>query len=643
MSLPGATEETEPTTIFEELNRNFIEPAVAQQVTENNANENDNNRIDNDQISDVGKCNQLTESQSVDVTDNVNLDNIEPIVHSDKVCDNNRNDGIEILNFNLQTIEDTKIDDDLGQAEVLSEAKTNISEENTNCDATVDSSEIKSDNLSLPSSDENTGKFLREVSPPPPPVPLVTYRWEDVRRDKQKVRSEEVKSRLNCIIFRIRLIFFFFFINLQGGYPWTYLDPHEPRVIVLNKDSKEDDQDKEPEELKTEESIVLTQVEFHCPVEEIDFEEKATCESAPSVTNEHKEKSFEVKKTRALPNFLKRALPNKKLDIQKANQSSSDQPLNSPTNTACCHPFVEKLKTMADKQLHKAKQYRTIRKHPLHDDEQIDLNEPQRILKLKESPKADRKEIASYVVKQDSDDVLEIIDLDESPSEVRKRQREEEHSTIVCPDEIIELPLRRDNETDDNKDADAESIEPTVADILESEFKSTPPPKSPRKHKEHVYEEIADPQLAESLENDPSVEEFISHLSLRKEGDKVVREAGDKTEDEGASALKPLSSIELETNDEPSSKLLAPISSIDSISEDERNLVPLPGSQEEIDETKETKEPELKSLLKREASPSSDKKVTFSMSTEENLDEPHREDVDLPEHVKITSKWSKMR
>lgn len=393
--------------------------------------------------------------------------------------------------------------------------------------------------------------------------------------------------------------------------------------------------------MRSEELRQLEEVELNYPEEETDFAEKLTFDSIPEVGNE---KPVEAKKTRTLPNFLKRALPSKKVDIQKANQSPSTHQLNSPTNTACCHPLVEKLKTMADKQLHKAKQYRTIRKHPLHDDERIDLNEPHQILKLKESPKADRKEIASYVVKQDSDDVLEIIDLDESPSEIRRHREEERTSTVIVPDEIIELPLSHNTANDDNKDA--ESIEPSVADILESELKSTstPPPKSPRKQKEHVYEEIDQSQPVDPLENDPTIQDFISHLSLRKDDHKIANELGDI--EASVSTLRPLSSIESETDDEPkaTSELLAPI-------DDERKSAPLPGVQEESDvddgkvdaKSEESKEPELKSLLKREASPSSDKKVTFSMSTEENSDEPHREDVDLPEHVKLTSKWSKMR
>lgn len=185
MSLPGA-ETTEPTTILEELNRNFIEPAVAQ-VTESNANENEHDlNTHNDQVDDVG--NQLAESQ-IDVTVKVNKDN-EQTVHSDKLCDSDRNDGIEILNFNLQTVDDTQFDEKLGQAEIIGEVKNICGEIKDRVDELAGSSDLKS--CSSPSSHENTGKFVREASPPP--VPLVTYRWEDVRRDKQKVRFEEVKS-----------------------------------------------------------------------------------------------------------------------------------------------------------------------------------------------------------------------------------------------------------------------------------------------------------------------------------------------------------------------------------------------------------------------------------------------------------------
>lgn len=402
-------------------------------------------------------------------------------------------------------------------------------------------------------------------------------------------------------------------------------------MIILNKEHNENQEREEPDEINDLEDIELDREEVEFDIEE---EEKVPKVSlVPKVSDEPLETPVEAKKTRTLPKFLKRALPHKKLDVEKAGQSTSCQQLNSPTATACCHPFVEKLKTMADKQLHKAKH--AIKKQ--RDDE------PQPILKLKESPKADRKEIASYVVKQDSDDVLEIMDLDESPSEVR-RNRDDERSTIVCPDEIIELPIARDNVKDDDKDA--ESIEPTATEILEAELKSTPPAKSPRKLKEHVYEEI-EQKLDEPPENDPAIDEFISRLSLLKEDEQIAREPADQDSDENVLTLRPLSTIESETEEEqiPSPTLFAPISHGNekrAVSEEKTEEAEKVAENIEI-KPEEIKEPELKSVLKREASPSTDKKVTFSMSTEDNSDEPHREDVDLPEHVKVNSKWSKMR
>lgn len=188
VSLPGA-EETEQTTILGELNRNFIEPVVERQTAETDANErvHDSN-VDNDQVSDVVGKNQLTECQ-IDVTDNVNTDSERVIIPADKLCNSDRNDGIEILNFNLQTIEDTDFDDKIDPTELKSEGigdKTEICDEST----LVGSGVVKSDSPSTASSQDNPGKSLREVSPPP--VPLVTYRWEDVRRDKKKVRFGEV-------------------------------------------------------------------------------------------------------------------------------------------------------------------------------------------------------------------------------------------------------------------------------------------------------------------------------------------------------------------------------------------------------------------------------------------------------------------
>lgn len=295
---------------------------------------------------------------------------------------------------------------------------------------------------------------------------------------------------------------------------------------------------------------------------------------------------------------------------------------------------------MADKQYHKGK--RNIKKYTLRgDDQKIVLEEPQKILNLKESPRAEHKVFASYVVKQDSDDVPEIMPMNESPSEIRRRREEEhnERSSTVVPDEIIELPV-----TDET---DAVSIEPTITELLEEEFKSNPPKKSPRKLKDHHYEDIDD------ADADPTVKDFVAQLSLNREDETISNELN------AGVTLRPISSIDSADFDEDGNEnqrlqaattkngLFAPLSSIDSTSSDDERR-----SKEDattLDVVLEIREPGdevvKRSNLKRETSPGAEKKVTFSPSTEdEPADEPHREDVDLPAHLKtVDNRWAKMR
>lgn len=311
----------------------------------------------------------------------------------------------------------------------------------------------------------------------------------------------------------------------------------------------------------------------------------------------------------------------------------------------CCHPIVEKLKTMADKQYNKGKM--NIRKLTIKSDEKLDLDEHQTILNLKESPRAERsKGFASYVVKhQDSDDVLEIVEMDESPSEVRRR-RDQEHAerlvTVLVPDEIIELPIQSPNHQEES--SDAISIEPTVNEILEEEFKTTAPNKAPRKSKEHYYEDIDIDD-----DNDPMISDFAAQL--RREDETFARQMLETS----SSVLRPLDSVESADSDtinvieETTTKAtLAPMSSIDSNSSDEeriRNRLSVLSEDPSLDvvlEIVENNDLELsgrKSNLKREVSPGLEKKVTFSSSTEAVESE---EDHEI-EHEKMDGRWSNMR
>lgn len=135
-----------------------------------------------------------------------------------------------------------------------------------------------------------------------------------------------------------------------------------------------------------------------------------------------------------------------------------------------------------------------IRTMPLCDSDKIAFSaeEQQKILTLRQSPRADHKAIASFVAKQDSsDDAMSILELDESPSETRRRRDEERAAerrsatpasttpsqSIVVPDEVIELP---------NGTAIADSAVATA----EPPLAKKPPVKSVRKIKDHVYETI---------------------------------------------------------------------------------------------------------------------------------------------------------
>lgn len=379
----------------------------------------------------------------------------------------------------------------------------------------------------------------------------------------------------------------------------------------------------------------------------------------PEAVDSTKEAS-ESKATAYIKGILKRAHP-KKFEFSKSEVSEQpDTSADSPPKAKCCHPFVDKLKTMADKQLTKAAhlQKKVIKRVHLRGDEKIVLEEPQEILRLKESPKADRKEIASYIVKQDSDDTLDLTFMEESPSEARKRRDEQEkRSSIVTPDEIIELSKDTDGIDDVIVENELTCGEQAVAIIFAEEVRNEPPSKAPRKKKEHVYEEIDDKILFKKMDQDmidkadPVVAGFMENLSLKKEDEHHVKELrATNLEDKIQSnnnLLQPLSSIDSASSDEDR-KIpvgLAQISAMESMSEDEEKKEQLSVLQEEsdvpsdVEATKHDIEP-LASTQKSDALPMLDKKVTFTSSTDE---EPHREDVELPDHLNANNRWSKIR
>jgi hypothetical protein len=306
---------------------------------------------------------------------------------------------------------------------------------------------------------------------------------------------------------------------------------------------------------------------------------QATEESEPPRSTEAEAVTEDTPKS-----ILKRSqnlLNNLKPHSSKFNSGTLRKKLNTPIN---------KIRKMADKQFKKVKPTKkAIKKIPISKNDII-LEDETKILKLKESPKSRNRELTSYVVKQDSDDTVEIMDLDESPSETRKRRDEEKDAdtTIVVPDEIIEIPITTQIETDSQG-----SQEPTVDEILKEELKNDPPPKSPRKKRDHVYEDIEKslPKEEDHAEHklqrqtpidtfDPIFQDFVlgnrgMKISLQIQDEKIT---GDMDFHDPPELIKQVSDEDREDISEKSApksslsakqQLLAPISSIDSTSSDE--------------------------------------------------------------------------
>jgi hypothetical protein len=374
-----------------------------------------------------------------------------------------------------------------------------------------------------------------------------------------------------------------------------------------------------------------------------------------------------------------------KKDTNKETPNSSSS-AGTPTKIKCCHPFVEKIKTMADKQLHKVTHKRTIKKVPVTVGNEIVLEDEQTILKLRESPKSPKRDFVSYIEKQESDE-QDIVPLEESPSETRKR-KESERDTTVVPDEIIQLPCTNgvvDTQPLDDEYKNREPVEEPACRkvVLPKKKNEPPPPKMPRvKKKEHVYEDIENYEGEETpkvtptstLERklkrqpeisgfDPVLQEFLGNetlqISLKIQDDQIFNDVqGNKTH------LDDLVTQSSEEHvDEKQVGLLAPMSSIDSTSSDEgRSKVQLSALTEESDiaescdeDTLQVKEQsknlasanlgptDIKSILKAETSPAAPKKISFSPST--TTDDDRLEDVtDVIVDVKVDdNRWSKMR
>lgn len=192
--------------------------------------------------------------------------------------------------------------------------------------------------------------------------------------------------------------------------------------------------------------------------------------------------SVEVKKSpKSILKKSQKLLDNIKPNTSKFDSDSLKRKIKSP---------LQKIKKMADEQISKVKTKSSIKKIPVAKDE-IVLNEKLEILKLKESPKSNHRELPAFIVKQDSDDTIDIVDLEQSPSESRKQRLIE--SGIVTPDEIINLPVSTDNNTQEpNSCKKLDNQESHEHDQKHNDKEMSPTTVIIHKRKEHIYEEIDD-------------------------------------------------------------------------------------------------------------------------------------------------------
>lgn len=225
--------------------------------------------------------------------------------------------------------------------------------------------------------------------------------------------------------------------------------------------------------------------------------------------------------------ILKRSqqiLENIKPNTSKFDSGSLKKKIKNP---------LQRIKKMADQQF---KRVRTsIKRVPVAKGE-IVLEDELKILKLKESPKSERREYTAYVVQhQDSEDSVEIMKLDASPSESRKCRENETH--IVTPDEIIELPAAEQGD-DSSRKSEPNTVESHEISISGSSSPSkTNEPPIVSKKREHQYEDIEDyiskisedgesvdrahPELKQQQQVGPIIDPIFDEFS--REGNKNIR------------------------------------------------------------------------------------------------------------------------
>ncbi|CAH1713006.1 unnamed protein product [Chironomus riparius] len=398
----------------------------------------------------------------------------------------------EIIEEKSEKIDDEKIIENLHEEKV--EQTTAVEEEKEESSEKIEAPKVESEDKQketlidedlLPK--EAIASFNAEQNKPP--VPIQTYLWEDIKRSKE-----------------------------QGGYPWTHLykrplgEHEEPEVILTYDRSPKSGRRSQPETPKSQKKVrIQDEVEtceekIELPREEPKEENQNETESQETAVEDSLQAetgSVDIKKSpKSILKKSQKLLDNIKPNTSKFDSDSLKRKIKSP---------LQKIKKMADNQISKVKKS-SIKKIPVAKDE-IVLNEKLEILKLKESPKSNHRELPAFIVKQDSDDTIDIVDLEQSPSESRKQRLIE--SGIVTPDEIINLPVSTVNNTQELnscKKSDNEESYEHKHDHKHNDKEMSPTTIIIHNRKEHIYEEIDD--FVSKIAFDP---EHVDRVTFQEE------------------------------------------------------------------------------------------------------------------------------
>lgn len=250
-----------------------------------------------------------------------------------------------------------------------------------------------------------------------PPVPIQTYRWEDLRRARE-----------------------------AGAYPWTHLlkPPLEGEITaediirettpirsmsrdvsrsrthspvhdvqkILNLDSSPGSSRKHGEEGE-DEGIQIpnfsNEIPQNCEEDNIDEAVKAF-KATQDINTEisHLSTPLEVPKNISPKSILKRRTPEAQYVLTETREK-----------TKCCHPLVNKIKHLADKTLHKLEKH-DGEKSPLPKRKKNEVS--QEIRQLRSSPGAVRRQKFGAIKLGDSDEMSKTLSLECTTPPRKKRE-----------------------------------------------------------------------------------------------------------------------------------------------------------------------------------------------------------------------------